>query len=51
MGHEERAHAALVLRNLTSQPEPEGKAALKGESLARMFLAMKKLNLDLDDLL
>jgi len=42
MGADEKAHAALVLKTLTSD---------KGESLAKMYLAMKKMGLDLDDLL
>ncbi len=51
MGHDERAHAALVLKALTT---PGGDAtsagAKKGEAFAKMYLAMKKLELDFDDL-
>jgi hypothetical protein len=48
---DERAHAALVLRNLTATPEPGAMSSLGGEALARMFLTMKKMHLDFDDLI
>jgi hypothetical protein len=53
MGKDEKAHAALVLKNLTDPGHGATAAsgAMKGEALAKMYLAMKKMDLDFDDLI
>jgi hypothetical protein len=53
MGKDEKAHAALVLKNLTDPGHGATSAsgAMKGEALAKMYLAMKKMDLDFDDLI
>ena len=53
MGAEEKAHAALVLKTLTDPGHGATSApgAMKGEALAKMYLAMKKMDLDFDDLI